>query len=553
MNQVRLGFEVGSGAPVEIPLAHTFVSGQTQQSGKTTTLRAIVERSGRSAIAFVTKRGEELDGRRIRPYLPRRSEQPIHWRLVEAMLASALDQKRLQSLERLWLIKAAKGAHSLDDVQGNIRRLLAKTKSDRSTDVYTLLDEYLELVVPQMRSLQASETLDLQPGLNVIDLSGLAVQTQSMVIRAALERINTHETNVLTVLPEAWEFAPRGRSAPAKDEAIAMSRKGAAPKVQNFLLVDSQDIAGVENVVRQACSVWLIGVQRELNEVKRAVQMMPVGVKRPKADDVATLQLGQFYACWGAHAVKVYVQPAWMTDDQAVKVATGVITVGQMVRHQQSIEREAAAVERRFIGRTKQEETVNAAEAQALKDENNKLREENAELRRRLDALKDRGTRQHQPGPRAAERHATGPTTGPDVGSGAGHRREFTAAESFDNEQLYQAIKARLVEELPSDPRVIEIVMARPEIRVKVERHVLKVDGRSLRGRIARLITEDYFSQARTSANVLDELLKRGADRPSNIELGNEMKALCDMGFFTRDNKWYSLVPGAKVNVDEAA
>ncbi len=41
---VHLGFEVGSGAPVEIPLAHTFVSGQTQLSGKTTTLRAIVAR-----------------------------------------------------------------------------------------------------------------------------------------------------------------------------------------------------------------------------------------------------------------------------------------------------------------------------------------------------------------------------------------------------------------------------------------------------------------------------------------------------------------------------
>ena len=29
------------------------------------------------------------------------------------------------------------------------------------------------------------------------------------------------------------------------------------------------------------------------------------------------------------------------------------------------------------------------------------------------------------------------------------------------------------------------------------------------------------------------------------------MKALCDMGFFTRDNKWYSLVPGMRVNVTE--
>jgi hypothetical protein len=114
------------------------------------------------------------------------------------------------------------------------------------------------------------------------------------------------------VFPEAWEFAPRGRAAPAKDEAIAMARKGAV--LGNFLLCDSQDIAGVDTVVRQAASVWILGVQRELNELKRTIDSIPAGIAKPKAADVATLGLGQFYACWGRHAVKTYVQPAWMDD-----------------------------------------------------------------------------------------------------------------------------------------------------------------------------------------------------------------------------------------------
>lgn len=37
---IRLGFEVGSGTPVDIPVRHMAVSGQTQESGKTTTLDA---------------------------------------------------------------------------------------------------------------------------------------------------------------------------------------------------------------------------------------------------------------------------------------------------------------------------------------------------------------------------------------------------------------------------------------------------------------------------------------------------------------------------------
>jgi hypothetical protein len=52
------------------------------------------------ALAFVTKRGEEFEGRRIRPYLPREGDQPIHWRLVETILASALGQRNMK-YERL--------------------------------------------------------------------------------------------------------------------------------------------------------------------------------------------------------------------------------------------------------------------------------------------------------------------------------------------------------------------------------------------------------------------------------------------------------------------
>jgi hypothetical protein len=572
MSDVLLGFEIGTGRAVRIPLAHTFVSGQTQLSGKTTTLRAIVERSGRRALAFVTKRGEEFDGRRIRPYLPRQGNEPIHWRTVEVILASAVEQKALK-FERLWIINAAKGARSLEDVQANVRRMLGKAKDGRSKEIYTLLDEYLELVLPQMRSLNASPVLELGAGLNVMDLAGISAQAQAMVIRAALERINHHESDMLTVLPEAWEFAPRGRSAPAKDEAIAMARKGAAPKVRNFLLVDSQDIAGVDEVVRRACSVWLLGVQRELNELKRAIQMMPVGLKRPKAEDVATLEIGQFFACWRDQVVKVYVQPTWISEAQAIAVANGSTPAkyaaltepnaasaadvrARLGWHGHYVDDDTGRVHR-FEGA--EEDTVKESEAQALREENAELKRTVDQLRAQVDKLLD------QARPMkikvadlidAAKEHAqTAPDTVPAVltMADAPQRTKFRGDEPIADEAMYQAFKARLIEELPSDARVMEIIVSRPELRVRVKRHVIEIDGSSLRGRIGRLIAEGFFGQARTSAQLLDELLKRGADRPSNIELGLELKALCEMGFFTRDNKWYSLVAGMKVNIVEAA
>ena len=323
--EVLLGFEVGTGQPVRIPLAHTFITGQTQLSGKTTALRAIVVRSEKSALAFVTKRGEEFEGRRIRPFLPREGDKPIHWRLVETILASALGQRSMK-YERYWIVNAAKGAKSLEDVRRNVKKLMEKAKGS-TRETYELIGEYLDLVLPEMRELNAVDALDLQPGLNVMDLVGVGQQLQAMVIRACLEQINLRESEVLTIFPEAWEFVPRGRVTPASEEAISMARKGAV--IGNFLLVDSQDIAGVATEVRQAASVWILGVQRELNELKRTLQMIPASVKKPKPSEITSLELGQFIACWGRYSVRTYVQPAWMEASEAIAIARGAMSIDE--------------------------------------------------------------------------------------------------------------------------------------------------------------------------------------------------------------------------------
>jgi hypothetical protein len=77
--------------------------------------------------------------------------------------------------------------------------------------------------------------------------------------------------------------------------------------------------------------VWILGVQREANEIKRTLENIPAGFKKPKPANIATLELGQFFACWGQHAIKTYVQPAWMDDRTALQIACGETPV-QAVR-----------------------------------------------------------------------------------------------------------------------------------------------------------------------------------------------------------------------------
>lgn len=561
---VHLGYEVGTGAAVEIPLAHTFVTGQTQLSGKTTALRAIVERSGHRALAFVTKRGETFEGRRIRPYLPREGSKPIPWRLVETILASALGQRNMK-YERLWIVNAAKGATSLAEVRENVSRLQLKAKGGAG-DIYMLLGEYLDLVLPEMRQLAAGDTLDLQPGLNVMDLTGVGLQLQALVIRAALEQINLHETDILTVFPEAWEFAPRGRSAPAKDEAIAMARKGAV--LRNFLLCDSQDLAGVDTVVRQAASVWLLGVQRELNELKRTLQMIPAGVKRPKAEDVAQLELGQFYVCYGRHAVKTFVQPAWMNPAQAEQVATGALSIDIASR----LSPGSPAWGPR---RTQKEDQVNAAEAQTLREENARLARENEDLRRRLGAHDDSQPvgrrRAGAPGEPRVDRaadHAVaggGADAASSVGSLArnvsrqapvGSAKEAPAPlDGIDT--AYSRLLDRLVSDASRDPRLLRVLATRPELEVHVQRQVIEVSEDSTRGLVAKLIADGFFQRGQSSAATLKELQRRGRSLSPGT-LYPELDKLAEMGFFRiedgkddrgRPRKEYHLVPGMTVNV----
>lgn len=67
---VRLGFEVGTGDPVDIPIRHMAVTGQTQEAGKTTTRRGfktahpnvVKELDELTRMGFLTKSNKWFDG-----------------------------------------------------------------------------------------------------------------------------------------------------------------------------------------------------------------------------------------------------------------------------------------------------------------------------------------------------------------------------------------------------------------------------------------------------------------------------------------------------------
>jgi hypothetical protein len=577
---VHLGFEVGStrlghGIPVLIPIRHMAVTGQTQESGKTTALEALITRSGLAAIAFLTKRGEAsfTSAHQIKPFFQERAD----WQFVESILESAMKQR--MKFERAWIVKACRGAKTLADVQANVRRLEGQSKRSMDQDLYMLLGEYLDKVVPLIQSLPKSPNVVISDGLNVMDLRSYPEELQSLVISSTLDHIHKTAQGVITVIPEAWKFIPQGRNTPVHMVAEKLIREGAGLK--NYVWIDSQDMAGVDKVLLRGCPVWLIGVQREANELKRALANMPAMLKKPKAEQVATLQLGQFYACFGSEIRKTFIQPAWMDEKTASAIAAGRLDVHSVQPPHTPTPRKPEQVRQRPVAspagseasalhspaggtgssgaldrstswampvypRPGQPQSFAQEEEMPINPQTLKslemaikdgAKDTALQLLHSLSGNNSSGTSANLPGAVIA---------GADT-SDASPAREYTLEETFGNESLYQAFKKRLTEEAPGI--LLSLTKPIPEIEVREVREKFTMDTTTREGRVAWLIADGYFDVNRVNAEVVTELAERGFPT-SAPNVAHAFAALTEKGFLVAGGKGrYRAVAGMKVNI----
>jgi len=324
--KILLGFEVGTGEEVYMNLHHTVITGMTQLSGKTTTLEALISRSKKQAIAFKTKRGEGGFNNyiEIQPFFNQRAD----WQYVSSILEAVLREK--MRFERPWIMRATKNTKTLREVLENIQQLRAESNpTTLAENVYTALEEYLKIVVPQIEKFEFSKKLMLHEGINVMDLTLMSVELQSLVIQSTMEFVISKLQDVIIIIPEAWEHLPQGRNTPVKLYAETFIRKGAS--IGNYLFIDSQDIAGIDKTPLRQCNNWILGRQREGHEVERVREQL--GKTKFSADDIRTLPIGHFYAILGDEIKNVYVLPAGVPDELGKKVAKGEIDSSEVKKY----------------------------------------------------------------------------------------------------------------------------------------------------------------------------------------------------------------------------
>ncbi|MBU4075993.1 MAG: ATP-binding protein, partial [Euryarchaeota archaeon] len=315
LQSILAGFECGTGDEVKIKPAHLFISGLTQKSGKTTTLEALIQRSGLSTISFITKPGEKCfdKGENHKPFFQEKAE----WKVVEKLFESQLGEKMKDV--RAKLIELCKNEKTLKTIKHSIDIALEDSKGTERKSLI-LLQAYFEDLFKELENKEYTSNLSLKTGINLMDLSSYNEELQSYIINSVLNEILHNNKNTVVIIPEAWKFIPQSKRTPSKYSIEQLIRQGAVNN--NFVWFDSQDIAGVDKSILKSVSIWMLGLQTEVNEVEHTIAQIPLPKgQRPTNDQIMNLQVGEFFACFDGKCIKTYVMPNWMSENEAKEIA----------------------------------------------------------------------------------------------------------------------------------------------------------------------------------------------------------------------------------------
>lgn len=507
----RIGFEVGSGAEVSAEPHHLFISGLTQRSGKTTSLEGFASRlDGFCIVIFRTGRGDiGFEGAEpVRPFYRER----VDWQTVEGLISEHYHEK--MRFYRGDIMKAVRGAKSLDDVHRNVKKRLEAARADSFVEkVLTELEQYLAEVIPVLRDLDTAEGLPvIRDGATyLVDLEQVPSSAQQLIIAATLDKVMEDCRGVIVVIPEAHRM---GRLAWRSVERVA--REGA--KLRNLVWLDSQQVTGIGEAgtrVLRSVDLWMFGRQTYDLEKERVAKMIPG--RKVKADDVHGLEIGQFYVVqYGEQVQKVYVQPAWMDETTARLVATGQVHPANLRGPERKV---------------RQSEDTDMGFKEMWERE-----------KRRADDLEQRLGKME-----------------------VSYSQDVKAAKASAVEHLLQAPPAKkpaiditaLEQALDEAEGVdLEVRQEQPSLTVKVHRPVVRTDDSTQRGKLAVLVAEGWFDVPRSTRDILGEAKARGfgnwVSGNSRVTFIKELRWFTEKAFLRNEGETYVALPMARKRVEVA-
>lgn len=624
---ILAGYEIRTGTPVHIPAAHMAITGQTQRSGKTTAMESIVERSGMKAVAFITKRGESAFqfGHETQPYFRERAD----WMFVKSLFEQLTNSS--QSDKEAEIIRLCDGAKSLEHVWERVKEAMDGKHSKRKDDMYIRINAYFEQVMPKLLRVPRSNKLELKRGINVIDMRDYDHGVQEILIQNAFQWVYEKEENTIFVVPEAWDFLSEEHGSITRTAGREFIRRAAA--LHNFLWADCQDIRGLDKVILGMMGIWLVGNQREMNEMARTIKSFPSLPAPPSVTEIMTLGIGEFFVLHGTESRKVYVQPVWADAHACALYAKDRLPDGKPRRplpkmppppkrprteltmennhadtrsaadpidsHRESdfesrndlsrggsTEQGDGGTSRESRGDFKTQQIVAKVTPRLhSQNETEQLRAEVKDLSKKTKEIADkianiyalpeisalrqeyhqlsRGLREYILNRGASnlsakekailrDEEARSSFKGGAMGKETKTAPGFNAGDEAQYEAIYQWIRDRA----RRDPELLSLLVSKPELRIKIERPVLQLDGSSIPGRIGKLIVSKFFSEPKSTTEVFRELVRVGAIAKNANKVATtvsrEIGKLAELGFLTLEDGGYQSVPDMKVRTVEA-
>jgi predicted nuclease with TOPRIM domain len=479
------------------------------------------------AIAFITKRGETgfTTYNLIAPYYRARAD----WQFVEGLVNVALGEKVKYEPGMRWaIITVSKGAKSLTEVRSRAVELKEKAKRQFVRQTLEKLIAYLDIIIPELEKYEFSDRLELTDGVNVMDLSGMRLETQQLVIASTIEYAFQHLSGVVVVIPEAWEMLPQHRMTPVKWVAEQFIRKGAA--IGNYLWLDSQDIGGIDKTPLRQCDNWLMGRMKEAHEVERILKQL-LGLKIGK-EEIQRLPLGHFYAAIGDSVHKVYVLPAGVPEEVGRKVALGELSPEYVRDHflKSRLMEDEEMWRRRFeelkaeFDRRVEEERQKAYREAMEKFERVKKEWKIKEYQETIVKLRDK----------VQQLEAENKQKSDQIKQLEKQLKHFQALKQAFQDVFGKPAVTTTIPKGADVPSSMVVVKQQPAITVKLQRKQLELTDKTLEGKIAIVYAEGKLPNDKwfTTTDVTNAFISHGW--PKDPRTGPTLDKFCQWDFFEK-------------------
>lgn len=294
---------------VEIQPFHTLFSGQTNLSGKTTAIRALVPQAveeGYTILIFDTKPTiREFIGYHDSPICYQYSNDP----LVLIGLLESIRRSRLSPLYAT-LGRICEKSATPEDIVTNAEAMEKSAKSGFIKDACYTVKDLMKRLNKELSDIQFSEHLQLkEKTINVMPINKISSEAQQLIVKTSFEELLKHYTkDVIVVIDETWRFLPQDYSSACKRAVQDVITQGA--KTHLFVWLATQFLATIDKPPIKGMATKLLGRQDHDTEIQHTIDLIPGGRRLFKPEDIMTLKRGEFiYVPIEGNSTKVYVHP----------------------------------------------------------------------------------------------------------------------------------------------------------------------------------------------------------------------------------------------------